>query len=580
MIRHSWRSRDAHGTQAERPPGSRSARHARRARRGARAAGAAAAAVTAGALVLTGCSGQGANGDGAEDGTGGQADAKARPSAPSTPDAPSASPSPPAPSPTYALSAAPDVIPAVREHEPARGPGWSRTADSAVVVAPGSEAALADEARLIAGELKIAYRGAAPAGPGDVQLALASGAEQGAGPESYTLATREGKVTVTGQDEAGVFYGTRTLKQAVRSGGIMPEGTIRDRPDRPQRGLMVDIARKHFTADWIEDRLREMADLKLNQLGLHFSDDQGFRIASDSHPEVVSAQHLTKDEVRRILALAESLHITVIPEIDSPGHLGAVLKAHPSLQLRSAAGTPRQGAIDISKPESARIVDDLLREYAELFPGGYFHIGADEYQALTVSSPEASYPQLAQAAQQRYGSGAKVKDLATGWLNDRAAVVREAGKQPKAWNDGFFRDGAVTGDKTIEVEYWTGKEYGARQPAEYLREGRKVVNVNDEYLYYVLGEPNDFTYPTGKRIYEEWNPLVLRGSDAVPKEYADQILGGRFAIWCDLAGSQTQDQIARAIALPLAATAQKIWDPRTPERDWNDFRALAEKVAE
>ncbi|WP_418958702.1 beta-N-acetylhexosaminidase [Streptomyces tritici] len=491
------------------------------------------------------------------------------------PAASSAPPPKPMPTPTrtYPLSSAPRTVPAVLEHRPARGPGWSPGPDAGIVVAPGS-AALADEARLLAGELKVAYRGEVAAGPGDVELALGG---TGA-PESYTLTATGGRVRITGPDEAGVFYGTRTVKQAVRSAGVVPEGVIRDRPAKPQRGLQIDTARKHFTAGWIEARLREMADLKLNQFELHFADDQGFRIASDSHPEIVSAQHLTKAEVRRILALARSLHITVVPEVDSPGHLGAVLRAHPDLQLRNVQGTPRQGAIDISKPGAARILDDLLREYAALFPGRWFHLGADEYQALTVRDPAASYPQLASAAVARYGAGATVRDLAEGWLNDRAAVVRAAGKTAKAWNDGFFRGGVVSADKRIEVEYWTGKEIGARPPGEYLAEGRKVVNLNDEYLYYVLGEPNRFTYPTGRRIYEQWTPRVLRGSAAVPARYDAQILGGRFAVWCDLSQAQTQAQVAAGIRLPVTATAQKLWDPRPPALSWDRFRALAEEV--
>ncbi|MFG2330395.1 glycoside hydrolase family 20 protein [Streptomyces sp. NPDC048604] len=490
--------------------------------------------------------------------------------APATTSAPAPKPSPTR---TYPLSTAPRTVPAVQEHTPARGPGWSPGPDAGIVIAPGSEA-LADEARLLAGELQVAYRGEAAAGPGDVQLALGgSGA-----PESYTLTASGGRVRITGPDEAGVFYGTRTVKQAVRSAGVVPEGVIRDRPAKPQRGLMVDIARKHFTAGWIEARIRELADLKLNQIGLHFSDDQGFRIASDTHPEVVSAQHLTKAEVRRIIALARSLHVTVVPEIDSPGHLGAVLRAHPGLRLLNVQGTPRQGAIDISKPESARLVDELLREYAALFPGAWFHVGADEYQALTVRDPAASYPQLASAAARKYGPSATVRDLAEGWLNDRAAVVRAAGKTAKAWNDGFFRGGTVSADRRIEVEYWTGKEIGARPPEEYLAEGRKVVNLNDEYLYYVLGEPNQFTYPTGRRIYEEWTPRVLRGSTAVPARYDAQILGGTFAVWCDLSGAQTQAQVAAGIRLPLAATSQKLWDARQPALSWERFRALADEV--
>ncbi|MFC4606627.1 glycoside hydrolase family 20 protein [Streptomyces maoxianensis] len=481
----------------------------------------------------------------------------------------------PSPSRTYALSKAPATIPSVRTHVPARGPGWRPGPGGGVVVAKGSEA-LADEGRMLAGELKLGYRGAVPARAGDVELALAT-AKQGA-PESYTVQTAGGRVRISGVDEAGAFYGTRTLKQAVTSGGLMPEGVVRDWPDRPQRGLMVDIARKHFTAGWIEDRLREMADLKLNQLGLHFSDDQGFRIESDSHPEVVSSQHLTKAEVRQILDLAARLHITVIPEIDSPGHLGAVLAAHPQLQLRDAAGRPVRGAIDIGQPASAKLVDELLKEYADLFPGRYWHLGGDEYQALTRENPEASFPQLAAVARREHGQQARIQDLAAGWVNDRAAVLRPEGKKLKAWNDGFFRGGVVSVDKDIEVEYWTGKEIGARQPEEYLSEGRRMVNVNDEYLYYVLGQPNEFRYPTGRRIYEQWTPLVVRGTTPVPRKYSDLILGGRFAVWCDLSQSQTPEQVARGIAMPLAATSQKLWDPRKPTRSWQSFEQLARQL--
>ncbi|CAL9515748.1 hypothetical protein SUDANB38_03758 [Streptomyces sp. enrichment culture] len=521
-------------------------------------------------LGLAGC-----GGGGGESGAASPGAATTAPSAARTSAAPSPSPTP-SPTRTYPLSTAPRTIPAVREHEPARGPGWRPGAGSGVVVARGS-GVLSDEARLLARELGIAHRGEAPARAGDIELAL-SGGGSGA-PESYTLTARNGRVRITGPDEAGVFYGTRTVKQALRSGGAVPEGVIRDRPDRPQRGLMVDIARKHFTAAWLEARVREMADLKLNQLGLHFSDDQAFRIASDSHPEVVSRPHLTKAEIRRLVALATSLHITVIPEIDSPGHLGAVLAAHPSLRLRNANGTVARGAIDIANPESARIVDELLREYARLFPGRYFHIGADEYRALAVSDPEASYPALAAEARRRYGPGGRVQDLATAWLNDRAKTVRAAGKQPKAWNDGFFRGGVVAADKGVEVEYWTGREIGARPPAEYLREGRRIVNVNDRYLYYVLGEPNEFTYPTGREIYASWTPLVLRGTQAVPSRYSGQILGGRFAVWCDLANAQTQAQVAAGIRMPLRALAQKVWDPRTPALGWGEFSALAGRLS-
>ncbi|MET7638085.1 glycoside hydrolase family 20 protein [Streptomyces sp. NPDC005438] len=471
---------------------------------------------------------------------------------------------------------APSTIPAVQKWRPEIGKGWKPDRDRSRVVAD-SQGPAVDEARLLARELGL-KASSGPARDGDVELVVdpeASGMR-----ESYQLASRAGRVTITAPDDAGVFYGTRTLLQSVRAQGRVSEGLVRDRPDRPQRGFMLDIARKHFSADWIADRIREMGDLKLNQLQLHLSDDQAFRVQSTRHPEVVSDPHLTKKQVRDLIRLASSRHITVVPEIDSPGHLGAVLKAHPDLQLRDTAGRATPGAIDIANPKAARLVDSLLDEYADLFPGPYWHLGGDEYQALTRSNPGASYPGLAQAARQRHGAGATVQDLATAWLNDRAKTVRAHDKTPQVWNDGMHRGGVVKPQRDRQVTYWTGTEYGARQPEEYLREGWKVVNLNDKYLYYVLGEPNQFTYPTGEAIYREWTPAVLRGSKAVPKSLSgpDRVLGGRFAVWCDLKDAQTPEQVARGIRLPLMATAQKLWDPGTPKRDWADFRALADKV--
>ncbi len=104
---------------------------------------------------------------------------------------------------------------------------------------------------------------------------------------------------------------------------------------------MLDIARKPFTAAWIEDRVRELGDLKFNELGLHFSDDQGFRIESTTHPEIVSKDHLTKAQVKQIVELAASLRHHRRARDRLPGHLGAVIAAHPDLQLRNVSGSPR-----------------------------------------------------------------------------------------------------------------------------------------------------------------------------------------------------------------------------------------------
>ncbi|GAA2340981.1 hypothetical protein Scani_13280 [Streptomyces caniferus] len=493
------------------------------------------------------------------------------------------------------VTGTPQVIPAVSEFHRADGRGWRPSKGARVVVPAGEKSNVADEAQRMANDLGlgIVYSDQ-PVRPGDIEVKLTGKNSDNNVPvessadQAYTLKAAGTKLTLTAPTDAGIFYGTRTVKQAVRAAGGLPEGTIDDRPDRPQRGMSLDNARKPFSQNWIEARLREIADLKLNQFQLHFSDDQGFRIQSDTHPEIVSPDHLSKAQIRQIIALARTLHISVVPELDSPGHLGAVLDHYPALQLRNVQGRVIPGAIDISNPKSAPLIDSLLKEMSELFtnPKGapaYWHLGGDEYQALMSSSPATKYPQLARAAQKKYGSRGTIEDLTTGWLNDRQKTVEAKGKnRVEAWNDGFFTGGVVSADKNRMVDYWTGKEAGKRDPAEFLREGRNVMNFNDEYLYYVLGEPNQFVYPTGQRIYQSWTPRVIRGTRpvAVPANMTgpDRIPGARFAIWCDRAQAQTVQQVAAGIRLPLAALAQKTWDPRTPALSWTDFKALANRV--
>ncbi|MBL1088775.1 MULTISPECIES: beta-N-acetylhexosaminidase [Streptomyces] len=538
------------------------------------------AAALTGALLLAGCSHSA--GTESPDST----SAKVNPSAAATPSwAP--------------VTGTPQVIPAVRMFHRAEGRGWRPSKGARVVVPAGKGSNVADEAALMArdlGGLTVVY-GDEPVRPGDIEVKLSgkNGGKQGnnlpvqgADDEAYTLTAKGTRLTLTAPTDAGIFYGTRTVKQAVRAAGGLPEGSIQDRPDRPQRGMSLDNARKPFTEAWIEARLREIADLKLNQFQLHFSDDQGFRIQSDTHPEVVSADHLTKAQVRRIIALARSLHISVVPELDSPGHLGKVLESHPDLQLHRASGSVVPGAIDISNPKAGPLIDSLLREMGQLFtnPKGapaYWHLGGDEYQALMSSSPSTSYPQLARAARQKFGSNGTIEDLTTSWLNDRQKTVEGQGKNRiEAWNDGFFSSPAISADKNRTVAYWTGKEAGKRPPEAFLREGRTVLNFNDEYLYYVLGQPNQFTYPTGERIYRDWTPKVIRGTRAVnvPASMTgpDRIPGARFAIWCDRSQAQTAPQVAAGIRLPLAALAQKTWAPGTPALSWTAFTALAKKA--
>ncbi|MDX6312963.1 MAG: hexosaminidase, partial [Streptomyces sp.] len=144
---------------------------------------------------------------------------------------------------TAAAAAAPAIpsIPAVRAYTPTAGGTWHPGPGTRVVAPAGS--AVEDEARLLASELGVPYANG-PARQGDVSLSLGWVNDN---PESYEMTSSAAGITVRGTTDAGVFYGTRTLLQVLRAKGGFPAGVIQDRPDRPQRGLMVDVGRKYFT---------------------------------------------------------------------------------------------------------------------------------------------------------------------------------------------------------------------------------------------------------------------------------------------------------------------------------------------
>ena len=291
-----------------------------------------------------------------------------------------------------AAAARPLTIPALREWHGAPGAFVLRASSRIVLPLQGGPEA---EARTFARDLEAAtgrrppvLTGAAPR-PGDLVMTLGS-RDRGLGREGYRLAVGP-DLRIEARGTAGAFYGTRTVLQLLRRHGRIPAGRARDVPRYPERGLMIDNGGATTAPAWIRREIREMAYLKLNQLHLHFSDNQGFRIESSSHPEIVSARHLTKAQVGGIVRLARRLHIRVIPEIDMPGHLTAALAKHPELQLADAAGERRPDRLDFTLPAARRFARDLILEYLPLFRGRYWHAGADEYLA---PADYAGYPQL------------------------------------------------------------------------------------------------------------------------------------------------------------------------------------------
>jgi hexosaminidase len=345
-----------------------------------------------------------------------------------------------------------------------------------------------------------------PAHPAKVRLAHL---RRNHGPEGYELVLRGPKrIVVRARTSAGRFYGRQTLL-ALR-GQTVPCGVVTDRPAYRERGMMIDVGRRFYPRKWLIERIAELGRLKLNLLHLHLSDDQGFRVASRSHPEIVSEQHLTVADVRALQAAAERNHVTIVPEIDMPGHMTAALAKHPELQLTDALGNRQADKLDVTLPAARTFVAELLADQLELWNGPFWHGGADEYLgAFSTEADYARYPQLAAFAREKYGPDAGARDAVQDFVNTVGAQVRAAGKRLRVWSDGMNAGGKVTLPTTATVEWWENRV--SPPPQELAAAGYGVLNVGWWPLYYVNGGPFTSLRSTEADFYEEWDPWHFEG---------------------------------------------------------------------
>lgn len=234
-----------------------------------------------------------------------------------------------------------------------------------------------------------------------------------------------------------------------------------------------------------------------------------------------------------------------------PGHMEAILAAHPELQLVSATGRRRHGDIDLSQEASYRLLQDLLEEFLPLFPGAYWHIGADEYLSWEVYE---NYPQLLTYARHRYGSGANARDSYLGFINWANEIVKAHGKVTRAWNDGLHSGAAVSVASDLIVEHWF---HAGLSPQELVARGHAIMNCNADYLYYVLHR-HEHWRASPEALYEAFKPQRFHGLctlDPVPPQH----LGAKLHVWCDKPERETEEQVAEGIRCPLRALAQKNW---------------------
>lgn len=484
----------------------------------------------------------------------------------------------------------PLTIPALRQWTPGAG-AFLLHPDPHIVAPPE----LREVAEVLAADLEALIGrpvGVGDAGPreGDIHLRLGE-CDARVGIEGYRM-TVGTSVEIRAVEPHGAFNGTRTLLQLLRQGERVAAGVALDWPRYPERGMMVDAGRKYFTPEWFHQHIRELAWLKLNYLHLHFSDNEGFRIESLSHPEIVSAEHLTQDEVRAIVALAQRYFITVVPEIDMPGHMEAALAPHPGLRLRNALGVADAGTLDVTNPEALRFAQDLIEEFLPLFPGPYWHTGADEVIPF-VAYP--LYPALETHARAQYGAQANGKDAIHGFVNWVDELVRSHGRTARMWHDDMNGGSAVARDPRIVAEWWTNvsplSDLRPPDPQELLARGHRIMNAGWFPTYYVVGgafgsglpPPNDMrtAYETWE-AHEFYGPLVLNDVLQYPPEVvaADEPrhLGTKLNVWCDGPEAETEAEVARSIAPRLRVIAQKSWSSAPLSADYAGFEGIAEAV--
>jgi hypothetical protein len=442
---------------------------------------------------------------------------------------------------------APDVVPSIR--------GWSGgsgslelTPRTRIVVDSG---ALVDEAELLRDDLASVtgfelelVTGEAPQ-DGDLFLSD-RGAPAEIGREGYVLKIGE-RVELRGGGEAGVFYGTQTVLQMLRSREghrTLPRGEARDRPRVRERGYMLDAGRKYWSPDYVVQTIREMAYLKLNTLQLHLSDNNAFRLVSDRFPYLAAPEAYTKADIRRFEAAARKYHVTIIPEIEMPAHAGAILDVRPDLALDCRTfGT----TLDVTRREARDFTKALIDEFAPLFSGPEFHIASDEYPGRLHQ--QGCEPLVRYAEERGFGSTA---DVFVDFINEMNAVVRSHGKQTVIWSWwDVDQDPTISPDRNIKIETWTTEGTGGGHgppgydPQHYLDQGYEVVASPSDKLYVT---PGLRLLPNPEFLYEEWEPLEHTRLD-----------GYMISVWADGAITEPDSGFDTHLRRPREAMADRVW---------------------
>lgn len=420
---------------------------------------------------------------------------------------------------------------------------------------------------------------------GSIPCSLQRGAsEAGRSTESYELQIEPDAIRIKAAGEAGIFYAIQSLRQLIAGHGPQEGlacGTIRDTPRFPWRGSMVDSARHFQPISWIKEHLDRMAALKLNRLHWHLTDDQAWRPEISCYPLLTEEAAwrrqdgrryggwFSQTEMREVVEYARRRFITVIPEIEMPGHCNAALVAYPEL---SCTGEPLPIAADgwdaytrdagrrafcAGNSEVYRFLENVLQEINRVFDPPYLHIGGDE-------TPRDQWDRCPHCKKLR--QEARCADSAALRVHFIQRIDRfcqeQLGKRTIAWTEGVSDQ--LPQDQVVHA--WFPGE-----AARAARLGYQVINSNHEWTY--LDYPATRRDATRKPDWMIVLPLEKTYHfdplpDGLDSTHAEMVLGGEAPIWTEHAPDASE--LERQLMPRLAALAEAFWSPRTG-RSFDDF---------
>lgn len=424
--------------------------------------------------------------------------------------------------------------------------------------------------------------------------------------ENYSLTINKKGIEVRGSASEGVFRGISSLKQLIGSNRetkgetlYLPEVKITDGPRFAWRGLSLDVSRCFFTPNEVKQVIDMLSLYKFNVLHMHLTDNQGWRIEIKKYPKLteVGSQlpnegkkggFYTQEEFKDLVAYAKARYITILPEVDLPGHTAAVFTAYPefvnAVKLRTDQHIPGQAffGLDIDDPKAMQFTKDVLEELIALSPADYIHIGGDE----AVGLPHDKFVRYINKVREfTLAHGKKM----IGWQETARADIQEGDVFQHWIHIRKNKDNALSSNKKLSAEqqrimniYKEFMKDSPKDPALGISKKAKVILSPSGFVYmdHRYLEPsadstqkaeqerlglNAYEKQTIREMYE-WDPMTFNPTVEDPTK---DVAGIESAIWCETIHNISDLQF---LLLPrLVGVAEKGWS-QVEKTNWDEYK--------